>query len=596
MCVPHREKGQCAPTPLKQHSAALVVFVLCCRPAAVLCFSPLGVTFGRDALRPAAFFSFSGTMLRRSKSPTSSVSLPAGSSPSRREYHLPDDDANEAWLALMLLFAGRLRLPHKPSRKKAVRQFLPGPVVETQPAVDVWLQCGPHFRTVSDGDEVPVPRSQLPTSGGERRGWRFLPLRRDAPDGTRFFDVRVGPAGDGGAGSATAVRRGMPVESNWVEVYSLLSPPAFDAVTFIAKNEDDAAVWATQLAMRAAPLSRVWQRAMKGPAVGVDSAAGSSTRPWVGRARALSDAVNKFMDTGAPAAVTGVVTAVMCDEIFNAVTTAGSCAAFVVGALAMVVRVCAAAAAMGDFADDLQGEMRDLLFAWAGCRSTRFVLTCPFPIFFCFFFLLPLLSFFSFAFFMFGLFSSFSHLRSLLFLVHFPLSRFSASPRKNCFVRTPRVVGSAAAAARSPHVAVLARRRPATAAGRGLLWLSTICPRNLTGTDFPSVGGGGHMDASTSPTPLPERARQTHRSCASTPAACGGRSATLAAPTGARHPWLAALSVDGGDAAPPLAALVAGACGRHVTPPADIQTLINSSSSLPPPCALRTAACSAAAP
>jgi len=129
-----------------------------------------------------------------------------------------------------------------------------------------------------------------------------------------------------------------------------------------------------------------------------------------------------------------------------------------------------------------------------------------------------------------------------------------------------------------------------------LLWMSTICPRNLTGTDFPSVGGGGHMNASTSPTPLPERARKTHHSCASTPAACGGRSATLAAPTGARHPWLAAPSVDGDDAAPPLAALAAGACGRHVTPPADIQTLINSSSSLPPPRALRKAAYRAATP
>ena len=92
-----------------------------------------------------------------------------------------------------------------------------------------------------------------------------------------------------------------------------------------------------------------------------------------------------------------------------------------------------------------------------------------------------------------------------------------------------------------------------------LIWLSAIGPRNLTGTDFPSVGGGATW---TPPWPT-ERPRWAHRSRASTLVACG---ATLAAPTGARHAPRDTPAAGGGDAAPPPpVALAAGACGRHAT-------------------------------
>ena len=301
-------------------------------------------------------------MRRWSKAPTGSVSAPTVPPTETRNYRLPGDDEEQAWLDLLRPFTGRLRRPlDSSSKKKAVCQCFRGPVAKPQPAVDVWLQCGLHYCAVSDGDVAPVPGRPFPTEAGGRRGWDFVPLRRDAPDGTRFFDVRVQPAGGGGTGAATAVRKGVRAQSDWVvEVYSLQKPPAFDPVTFVTVNEGDAAEWERQLVMRAAPLSVVWQRALEAPAVGGSSAAGPSTRPWVGGARALSNAVNEFMASGAPAAVTGVVTAVVCDEIFNTVMSAGSCAAFVVGALAMVVRVCAAAATMGDFAEDLRGKAQSL--------------------------------------------------------------------------------------------------------------------------------------------------------------------------------------------------------------------------------------------
>ncbi|OSX78977.1 hypothetical protein BU14_0093s0020 [Porphyra umbilicalis] len=301
-------------------------------------------------------------MLPRSTAPTGSVSASTVAPVGLRNYHLPGDDEETAWLDLLLPFAGRLRLPHTSSRKKkAVCQCFRGPVAKPKPAVDVWLQCGLHFCTVPDGDVAPVPGRPFPTAAGDGRVWDFLPLRRDAPDGTRFFDVRVKPAWGDGTGAAAAVRKGVRAESGWVvEVSSPQSPPAFDPVTFVAENKGDAAEWERQLVMRAAPLSVVWQRALGRPTVGGSSAAGPSTRPWVGGARALSDAVNKLVGTGAPAALTGIVTAVMCDEIFNAVTSAGSCAAFVGGALATVVRVCAAAVTMRDFAEDLRCEAQSL--------------------------------------------------------------------------------------------------------------------------------------------------------------------------------------------------------------------------------------------
>jgi len=301
-------------------------------------------------------------MLPRSTASTSNVSASTVTPVVPRNYHLPGDDETKAWRDLLLPFAGRLRLPHNSGRrKKAVCQCFGGPVPEPQPAVDVWLQCGLHYCTVSAGDVTPVPGRPLPTAAGERRGWVFLPLRRDAPDGTRFFDVRVQPAGGGGTGAASAARKGVRAESGWVvEVRSPQSPPAFNPATFVAESKGDAVEWKRQLVMRAAPLSVVWQRALGGPPVGGGSAAGPSARPWVGGARALSDAVGKFVGSGAPAALTGVVTAVICDEVFNAVTSAGSCVAFVVGALATVVRVCAAAASMRGFTEELRRKVQSL--------------------------------------------------------------------------------------------------------------------------------------------------------------------------------------------------------------------------------------------
>jgi len=125
--------------------------------APLLCWlrsSPLGVRPARDACRPCAiFFSFSGTMLPRSTASTSNVIASTVTPVVPRNYHLPGDDEAKAWRDLLLPFAGRLRLPHNSGRrKKAVCQCFGGPVPEPQPAVDVWLQCGLHYCTVSDGD------------------------------------------------------------------------------------------------------------------------------------------------------------------------------------------------------------------------------------------------------------------------------------------------------------------------------------------------------------------------------------------------------------------------------------------------------------
>jgi len=76
-----------------------------------------------------------------------------------------------------------------------------------------------------------------------------------------------------------------------------------------------------------------------------------------------------------------------------------------------------------------------------------------------------------------------------------------------------------------------------------------------SGFPFGQLGGGTWALPS-------ERSRRFHRSRASTLVACG---ATLAVPTGARHPSGVTPAAGGGDAAPPSVAFAAGACGRHVT-------------------------------
>jgi len=115
--------------------------------------------------------------------------------------------------------------------------------------------------------------------------------------------------------------------------------------------------------------------------------------------------------------------------------------------------------------------------------------------------------------------------------------------------------------------------------GPVLLWLSTIGPRNLTGTDFPSVSGGGHLRASASPMPLPERPRRAHRSHASTLAAYG---ATLAALTGARHPSRATPAAGGGMRHPPAGGLGGRGVRAPRHPPLTTRRSPNATSSPPP--------------
>lgn len=275
----------------------------------------------------------------------------------RRSYGLPDDGDKDGWRAMLLPYAGRLQLVDAPGHRckavRAAKRVLHGGARPHAP-VDVWLHCGLYYRDAAGGDAEPVPGQPLPTANGARRGWRFFPLPRDAPDGTRSFDVRVEPGGGGQAGTRTG--------AGWVIcLVSMVEQPANPRVEFVAATKEVADEWARQIALRAAPLSLVWQRVLAGGGEGEGSTAGSSARPRVGRVRALADAVASFFDSDVPTAVAGVTTAVLCGGIFDAVMSAGPCVAFVVGTLSMAVRVCTATAALGGVAEDLRREVGCLL-------------------------------------------------------------------------------------------------------------------------------------------------------------------------------------------------------------------------------------------
>lgn len=181
--------------------------------------------------------------------------------------------AVDEWRRLLFPFARRMWLVPPSSLRRAVTGA-PGSVAgpsrtEPLPAVDVWLQYGLHYRQVETGaggmDDPPVPRKTLPRKGA--RGFRFLPVRRDEPDGTRHSSVRIDSA-------PQHLRGAVPGEDPWVvEVSS--QPSAVEAVRFVAGSEAVAQQWEWQLLMRSAPLVDVWRQA-PAAAAQVDPHAASS--------------------------------------------------------------------------------------------------------------------------------------------------------------------------------------------------------------------------------------------------------------------------------------------------------------------------------
>ncbi|KAK1869655.1 hypothetical protein I4F81_012125 [Pyropia yezoensis] len=296
-------------------------------------------------------------MGRRSKALSTGGSGPSHVAAAPRDYGLPDDDDMQGWRALQLPFAGRLRLVANPSRRDKMvgpfKRILPWSAAR-KPLVDVWLQCGLYWREAVDGEEAPVPGDPLPTTGGAQRGWSFCPLVRDTTDGTRSFDVHVkcvdsGTSAVGGAGWRVTVR-------------SPVSPPAFDSVVFEAATRNVADEWERQMVIRAVPLTVVWERVLGDGGGGGGSAASPSARPRVGGVWALADAVGgRLKESNIFIPAVGVVTALLNDDVFNAVTSGGACVAFVAGTLLTGVRVCASIAAMGGVAEDLRQEVRRLL-------------------------------------------------------------------------------------------------------------------------------------------------------------------------------------------------------------------------------------------
>ena len=305
-------------------------------------------------------------MGRRSKAPPSVVGAPAATQAGPRDYKLPGDRKEDqaAWRALLLPFAGRLLLTPGPRRKlsKVVTSVKCALGRESKPitAIDVWLHCGLHYRTACDGGVAPVSGLPFPTEDGAKWGWHFIPLRRDAPDGTRHFNVRTESAGGGSTGARTAAGSGAGTGRWRVQVSSLTSPPAFATATFEAESKDEADEWARQLTMRATPLSVVWQRGLGGAQGGGRSVAGPSSRPFSGGAGLMAKAIESFVGSDGPTAVTGVVTAALCDDVFDLATSASVCATFVVGTLSTVVRVCAVTAAMSGIAAELQVAVEEL--------------------------------------------------------------------------------------------------------------------------------------------------------------------------------------------------------------------------------------------